>query len=114
MKTIMPIRQRMLAWLVITVVLLSWPVVAGTQPAAPVASTLPAPPRAVIKIESIEPGTGKGSEPDVTWLGVYAEEVSEALSSQLGLDSGEGLVITYVAADSPAAKAGLQKKRRAG
>lgn len=109
MKTIMPIRQRMLAWLVIPVVLLSWPVVAGTQPAAPVASTLPAPPRAVIKIESIEPGTGKGSEPDVTWLGVYAEEVSEALSSQLGLDSGEGLVITYVAADSPAAKAGLQK-----
>ena len=65
-------------------------------------------PRAVIRIESIEPASGRENE-DVTWLGVYAEEVSEALSSQLGLSSGEGLLITYVAADSPASKAGLLK-----
>ncbi len=43
------------------------------------------------------------------WLGVYTEEGSEALSSQLGLDAGVGLVVGYVAPDSPAAKAGLKK-----
>ena len=37
------------------------------------------------------------------------EEGSEALESQLGLEPGSGLVVTYVTADSPAAKAGLQK-----
>jgi hypothetical protein len=61
-----------------------------------------------VRIESIEPLSGRETG-DVTWLGVYAEEVSEPLSSQLGLTSGEGLLITYVATDSPASKAGLQK-----
>ena len=79
------------------------PVVVSTTPGSAVA------PRAVIKIESIEPATGKVTESDVTWLGVYAEEISEALSSQLGLNSSEGLLVTYVAEDSPAAKAGLGK-----
>ncbi|HEX5219630.1 MAG TPA: PDZ domain-containing protein [Verrucomicrobiae bacterium] len=77
-----------------------------------VVATTPAPavaPRAVVKIESIEPASRREGEGDVTWLGVYAEEASEALGSQLGLSSGEGLLVTYVAADSPAAKAGLQK-----
>lgn len=76
---------------------------AATEPAPP------PPPRAVVKIESIEPRNPAASSADVTWLGVYVEEASEALSAQLGLSSGEGLVITYIAADSPATKAGLQK-----
>jgi len=37
------------------------------------------------------------------------EETSEALADQLGLAPGEGLVVTHVSADSPAAKAGLKK-----
>lgn len=46
---------------------------------------------------------------DRPWLGVSIEESSEASASQLGLAPGSGLVVTYVAPDSPAAKAGLQK-----
>lgn len=46
---------------------------------------------------------------DRAWLGVAIEEASEALAEQLGLDSGVGLVVTHVSADSPAAKAGLKK-----
>src|SRR5262249_28652298 len=45
----------------------------------------------------------------VTWLGLATDEASEALISQLRLDPGVGLIVTYVAADSPAAKAGMQK-----
>ena len=46
--------------------------------------------------------------PDSGW-GFPIEEGSEALASQLGLAPGAGLVVTYVAPDSPAAKAGLEK-----
>jgi hypothetical protein len=46
---------------------------------------------------------------EVAWLGLSAEEASEALASQLGLQPGEGLLVTYVATNSPAAKASLQK-----
>lgn len=46
---------------------------------------------------------------DVTWLGLGIEEASEALSSQLGLQAGEGLVVTFVAPDSPASAAGFEK-----
>ncbi len=46
---------------------------------------------------------------DQSWLGVAIEEGSEALASQLGLEPGAGLVVTYVAPDSPAAKAGWEK-----
>ena len=46
---------------------------------------------------------------DVAWLGISSVEASEALTSQLDLEPGVGLVITYVAPDSPAAKAGLKK-----
>jgi hypothetical protein len=42
-------------------------------------------------------------------LGVSTEEASEALSAQLGLDSGVGLTVNYVASNSPAAKGGLMK-----
>jgi hypothetical protein len=43
------------------------------------------------------------------WLGLGVQESSEALSSQLGLKAGEGLTVSFLAPDSPAAKAGFQK-----
>ena len=46
---------------------------------------------------------------EVAWLGLSTEESSDALASQLGLQPGEGLLVTYVATNSPAAKASLQK-----
>jgi hypothetical protein len=46
---------------------------------------------------------------EVTWLGVSAEESTTVLSSQLGLRPGQGLLITYVPENGPAAKAGVQK-----
>src|SRR5678809_483964 len=49
------------------------------------------------------------SRKDWPYLGIATVEASEALSAQLGVRSGTGLVVTYVAPDSPAAKAGLQK-----
>ncbi|MBI4658138.1 MAG: PDZ domain-containing protein [Verrucomicrobia bacterium] len=55
---------------------------------------------------------GKGEEVErksLPWLGVSTEEVSDVLTSQLGLDPAVGLVVTYVAPESPAAKSGLQK-----
>jgi hypothetical protein len=60
-------------------------------------------------IEAIEPGGGRGGTQEVAWLGVSADEVSEALDAQLGLDPGEGLLVSYVAPESPAGKAGLHK-----
>jgi len=45
----------------------------------------------------------------VAWLGLGVEEASEALAAQLDLKDGEGLVVTFVASESPAAKAGFQK-----
>jgi phage shock protein A len=53
--------------------------------------------------------TEKSGSKEVAWLGVSTEESSEALTSQLGLPAGEGLLVTYVASNSPAAKADLQK-----
>jgi len=49
------------------------------------------------------------SPKEVAWLGVSTTEASEALTSQLDLQPGVGLVVTYVAPDGPAAKAGLKK-----
>lgn len=60
------------------------------------------------KIESAD-DAGPSARKDSPWLGVSTEEAAEALISQLGLDPGVGLVVNYVAADSPAAQAGLQK-----
>ncbi len=65
--------------------------------------------RKIIKIESIEPDREKTTAREVTWLGVATEETSDALASQLGLESGQGLLVNYVEPESPAAKAGLQK-----
>jgi len=62
-----------------------------------------------IAIETIEHENRKRTAKEVAWLGLSTEEASEALASQLGLSSGEGLVVNYVAPDSPAAKAGFRK-----
>ncbi len=58
------------------------------------------------QIEAAEPDRSGKESP---WLGLSTEETSEVLAAQLGLNAGEGLTVTYVAPDSPAAKAGLQK-----
>lgn len=62
-------------------------------------------------VESIEPTveTDRAGKKEVPWLGIGTEEVSEALAAQLDLKPGQGLVVTYVDEESPAAKAGLQK-----
>src|SRR5437879_5640229 len=62
-------------------------------------------------VQEIEPAGEDDGAPrkERPWLGVYAEEASEALASQLGLAPGVGLLVTYVATNSPAANAGLQK-----
>jgi Spy/CpxP family protein refolding chaperone len=52
---------------------------------------------------------GRLERKEVTWLGAAVEEAPEVLTAQLGLDPGVGLVVTYVATNSPAAKADLQK-----
>ncbi|MEI9863800.1 MAG: PDZ domain-containing protein [Limisphaerales bacterium] len=65
--------------------------------------------RSVFRIQSIEPDRGKEPAREVTWLGLSTEDASEALTSQLSLKAGQGLVVTFVAPDSPAAKAGIQK-----
>lgn len=65
-------------------------------------------PRVIIK--SIELPEGEdGQRKDLPWLGVSVNEAGEALTAQLGLAPGVGLVVTYVAPDSPAAEAGLRK-----
>ena len=46
---------------------------------------------------------------DIGWLGLATVEDTEALAAQLNLQSGVGLVVSYVAPDSPASKAGFQK-----
>jgi len=65
--------------------------------------------RQQVVIESIEPAGERQAGEQVTWLGVATEESTDALAAQLGLNPGEGLVVTFVAPDSPASKAGLQK-----
>jgi membrane-associated protease RseP (regulator of RpoE activity) len=62
-----------------------------------------------VLIEAIDVDREESKNKDVAWLGIATEEASDALSAQLGLKSGEGLVVSYVAPNSPAAKAGLQK-----
>lgn len=64
-----------------------------------------------IAISSIEPTAEEEqlAAKDHAWLGVSIEEGSEALAAQLGLPPGAGLVVIYVAPESPAAKAGLQR-----
>lgn len=46
---------------------------------------------------------------EYAWLGLSTEEAPETLATHLKLGPGVGLVVTYLAPDGPAAKAGLQK-----
>lgn len=51
-----------------------------------------------------------GKVPDRGYLGVQLNpELSEALADQLGLPTGQGILLAGVVANSPAAKAGLKK-----
>jgi hypothetical protein len=62
-----------------------------------------------ISIESADSESDKWEHKEVAWLGVATEEASDAVASQLGLRPGEGLLVIYVATNSPAATAGLKK-----
>jgi len=64
-----------------------------------------------VVIKTFEPTSreDRSAPKDQAWLGVATEETSEALTAQLGLDPGVGLVVTYLDEESPATKAGLQK-----
>ncbi len=64
-----------------------------------------------VVVSSLEPAADGDpvAQKDRAWLGVSIEEGSEALAAQLDLPAGAGLVVTFVAPDSPAAKAGLEK-----
>ena len=83
---------------------------AGEEAAAVEAGEREALAKPDVIVKSLELSDGADVErKDVPWLGVSANEAGEALSAQLGLEPGVGLVVTYVAPDSPAAKAGIQK-----
>jgi membrane-associated protease RseP (regulator of RpoE activity) len=64
--------------------------------------------KVVVKVVTDEDEDARPAK-ERSWLGVGVEEASEALADQLGLDSGVGLVVTHVSADSPAAKAAVKK-----
>lgn len=49
-----------------------------------------------------------GTKVKVTFLGVAAERVPEAVGARLALEKGVGLLVTHVAEKSPAAAAGLK------
>ena len=62
------------------------------------------------KVDGVETTDGESAATKAAaWLGVSTAEASEALASQLDLQAGVGLVVTYVVKESPAAKAGLRK-----
>ncbi len=46
--------------------------------------------------------------PDKAWLGIRAEAVSPQLAKDLFMESAQGALITFIATDSPAARAGVQ------
>ena len=62
----------------------------------------------------IRPGSGRDPRipPPITFLGVGIAEVAVVapdIAARLPIDPGTGLIVTEVLADSPAARAGLQK-----
>lgn len=64
-----------------------------------------------IVVKGVEPvlASSHPGRKELPWLGVATDEAAEVVTAQLGLDPGVGLVVNYVATNSPAAKAGLQK-----
>ncbi len=77
--------------------------------AAPEPPTANAEAVADVNVEADAEADATSSRKEVSWLGISTVEATEALASQLDLEPGVGLVVTYVAPDSPAAKAGLKK-----
>jgi len=65
--------------------------------------------KVIIRTSGDDAPVERGARKEVAWLGVSTEESSEALASQLGLQPGEGLLVTYVATNSPAASSSLQR-----
>lgn len=68
------------------------------RPAANVATTTTSPESASIT----------SPIPEKAWLGIRAEAVTPQLARDLFMESPQGAVITFVATDSPAARAGVQ------
>ncbi|MCB2231740.1 PDZ domain-containing protein [bacterium] len=54
-------------------------------------------------------GIGEAKSKRTAWMGVYTQSVDRELADALKLDVDRGAIITNVADDSPAEKAGLQK-----
>ena len=81
---------------------------AGTPPMPP-PTPLPPGQQQHVFIRTVDSDGSKAGNKETTWLGVGVEESSEALAAQLDLKPGEGLVVTYVSTNSPAAAAGLKK-----
>jgi hypothetical protein len=73
--------------------------------APPVSATPATPAVSPITIEMVELSDKKQKTKVVAWFGLAVEESSEALSSQLGLKTGQGLTVIMIAEDSPALKA---------
>ena len=67
------------------------------------------PAHVIVKTIGGEGGGDLAAGAESAWLGLSTDDPPEALTAQLGLRPGEGLLVTYVATNSPAAKAGLQK-----
>ena len=74
---------------------------AQTPPTPPQPPTPPHPP-------GRPGGHEKAAKIPVTFIGVETSQVPSVVSEQLGLAKGLGLVVDYVAPDSPAAAAGIQ------
>ncbi len=55
----------------------------------------------------IDTDLAQASTHPVTWLGLVADEVSEAVRAQLPLPEGAGLLVSTVTRDGPAAQAGV-------
>ena len=58
---------------------------------------------------SEKPSVAGGAPPRVDSLGIQVADLSDDVAEKLGLSSGDGVVITDVAADSLAARAGLRR-----
>jgi len=80
----------------------------GTGDVEKVDGDAPHAPQKKVMIRRLNDG-GNAASKEVAWLGLATEEPPDALTSQLDLQPGEGLLVTYVATNSPAAKAGIQK-----
>ena len=78
------------------------------ESAAPPAPTPSASPQAEVKIQTPNVREEHGKTQRVTFLGVHTSTLPEAVAAQLPLEKGTGLLVTFVAKDSPAEKAGLE------